>query len=81
MIELKDFILEKLPLSSSTVRTDKGSAKENNEVLTNRLKEEGIPFITHDNIIYKHLQRDGLQLNSVGFPVLAEKILSCIRRN
>ena len=61
LIKLKDFFLEKLPsckkitLSSPTVRTDKGSAKKNNEILTNRLKEQGIPFITHESIIYEHL--------------------------
>ena len=26
-----------------------------NEFFTNRLKEQGIPYITHDNIIHKHL--------------------------
>ena len=78
LIELKDFILEKLPsckriiLSSTTVRTYKESARKNNEVLTNRMKEQGIPYITHDNIIQKHLYRDGLHLNSVGFSVLTE---------
>ena len=50
LIELKDFILEKLPsckkktLSSPTVRTDKESASKSNEILTNRLKEQGIPL-------------------------------------
>ena len=68
LIELKDFILEKLPsckritLSSPTGRTDRENAKKNNENLTNRLKKQGIPYITHDNITHKHLYRDGLHL-------------------
>ena len=45
LIELKDFVLEKLlsckkkTLSSPTVRTDKESASKSNEILTNRLKD------------------------------------------
>ena len=87
LIELKDFILEKSPsckkitLSTPKVRTDRESAKKNNENLTNRLKKQGIPYITHDNITHKHLYRDGLYLNSVGFSILAENFLSYIRRN
>ena len=66
LIELKDFILEKSPsckkitLSTPKVRTDRESAKKNNENLTNRLKKQGIPYITHDNITHKHLYRDSL---------------------
>ena len=88
LIELKDFILEKLhsckkknTLSSPTVRTDKKNARQNNDIFTKRLKEQGIPYITHDNITQKHLYRDGLHLNSVGFSILAENFLSYIRRN
>ena len=87
LIELKDFILEKSPsckkitLSTPKVRTDRESAKKNNENLTNRLKKQGIPYITHDNITHKHLYRDGLHLNLAGFSILAENFLSCIRRN
>ena len=68
LIELKDFILEKSPsckritLSSPTVRTDRENAKENNENFTNRLKKQGMHYITHDNITHKHLYRDGLHL-------------------
>ena len=52
-IELKDFIMEKLPICkktkffSSTIRTDKESAKKNNEIFTSRLKEQGILYVTH----------------------------------
>ena len=87
MIELKDFILEKSPsckrikLSTPTVRTDRVKAKTNNENLTNTLKKQGIPYITHDNITHKHLYRDDLHLNSVGFSILAENFLSSIWRN
>ena len=87
LIELKHFILEKSPrcnkltLSPPTDRTDKESAKKNNEILTNRLKEQGIPYITHDNIIHKHLYRNGLHLNSADFSCLAENFLSFFWRN
>ena len=72
LIELKDFILEKLPsckkitLLSPKVRTDKENAKKDNEILTNRLKEQGIPSIMHDNITHKHLYRDGLFTSNFG---------------
>ena len=87
LIELKDFILEKshnckkITLSTSTVCTDREHAKKNNENFTNRLKKQGIRYITHDNIAHKHFCRDGLHLNSVGFSILAEYFLSYIRRN
>ena len=87
LIELKDFILEKSPsckeitLLSPKVRTDRENAKKNNRNLTNKLKEQNIPYIKHDSITHKHLYRDGLHLNSVGFSILAENFLSYIRRN
>ena len=74
MIELKDFILEKLDsckkitLSFRIVHTDTESTKKNNEILTKRLKEQVLPYITHNNIIHKHLYRNGLHLNLIGFP-------------
>ena len=64
-----------------TVRTDSENAKENNDNLTNKLKKEGIPHITHNNITHKHLYCDGLHLNSVGFSILTENFLSYIQRN
>ena len=87
LIELKDFIQEKLPsckkitLSSPTVRPDRKNAKKKDENLTNRLRKQGIPYIKHDKITHKHLYRDGLLLNSVGFSILDENFLSYIRRN
>ena len=86
-IELKDFILKKLPSckkikpSSPTVCTDKESAKKSNEILTNILKEQGITYITHDDIIHNHLYCDGLNLNLVGRSVMAENLLSYFRGN
>ena len=56
-----------MTLSSPTISTYEESAMRNNEVLINRLKEQGIPYITHDNIIHKHLYRDSLNSNSVPF--------------
>ena len=38
-------------------------------------------YITHDNIIKKHLYKDGLHLNRIGFTILAENVLSFIRRD
>ena len=64
-----------------TVCTDRENAHKNNENLTNRLKKQGIPYITHDNVIHEHLYRDGLHLNLEGFSILAEHFLSYIRRN
>ena len=87
LIELKDFILEKSPsckkitLSSPAVRTGRENATKNNENLTNKLKEQGIHYITHDNTTHKHLYRDGLHLNSVGISIFAETFLSYIRSN
>ena len=37
---------------SPAVRTDKENAKKNNEILTNNLKEQGVPYITTDIYIY-----------------------------
>ena len=70
---------KKITVSSPTVRTDKERAKKNNRILTNSLKEQGIPYLTLDNIIHKHLYCDSLHLNLVGFSILAETFLSCIR--
>ena len=59
-IELKDFILEKslsckkITLSSPLVQTNRENANKNNENLTNRLKEQAIPYITHNHITHKH---------------------------
>ena len=86
LIELKDFILEKLPscnkitLLLPRVHTDKWSAKKN-KIFTSRLKEQGIPYIKLDNIIHKYLYRDALHLNWVSFSILAQNFLSYIRRN
>ena len=81
LIELKDFILEKSPsckritFSTPTVRNNRERAKKNTKHLTNRLKKQGIPYITYDNITHKRLHREGLHLNSVGFSILAENVL------
>ena len=68
--------VNKITLSSPAVRTDRENVKKNNENLTNRLKKQGIPYIAHDNIAHKHLYRDGLHLNSVGFSIRSENFLS-----
>ena len=87
LIELKDFLLEKSPsckkitLLSPTVCTDRENTKKNNENLTNRLKTQGIPYMTHNNITHEHLYHDGLHLNLLGFSILAENVWSYIQRN
>ena len=58
--------------------------KEKKEVFTNRLKKQGITYvliyithyITHNNIIHKHLRRDGLHLNLVGFTIFVTNFVS-----
>ena len=35
----------------------------------------------HDKIIKKHLYRDGLHLNRIGFTILAENFLSFVRKD
>ena len=87
LIELKGFLLEKSPsckkitLLSPTVRNDRENAKKNDENLTNRLKTQGIPYMTHNNITHEHLYHDGLHLYSLGFSILAENVWSYIQRN
>ena len=36
------------------------------------LKESDVSYITHGNIIKKHLYRDGLHLNRIGSTIIAE---------
>ena len=78
LIQLKNFILKKLPSCKKTtflspaVHVDKPCTKKNNKIFTNRLKEQGIPYITHGNIVHKHLYGDGLRLNLVCSSIFAE---------
>ena len=72
---------KKITLSSTSVCPNRESSKKSSENLTNRLKEQVIPHITHYDITHKHLYSDGLHLNSVGISVLTENFLSYIRRN
>ena len=39
------------------------------------LKESDVSYITHGNIIKKHLHRDGLHLNRIGSTIIAENVL------
>ena len=69
LIELKEFILVKLPSCkkltsfSPTVRTNKHSRKKNSEIFTNRLKEPGAPHTTHESIVHKRFYQDNLHLS------------------
>ena len=70
------FIKEKHPdckkiTSATVVRTDNYNANKENESCISSLNESDVSFITHDNIIKKHLYRDGLHLNRKGFTILA----------
>ena len=39
------------------------------------LKKSDVSYITHGNIIKKHLYRDGLHLNRIGSTIIAENVL------
>ena len=85
--ELMRFIKEKHPgrkkitLSAPIIRTDNYNANKENERFISSLNKSDVSYITHDNIIKKHLYRDGLHLNRIGFTILAENFLSFIRRD
>ena len=87
ILELMRFIKEKHPgckkitLSAPIIRTDNYNANKENERFISSLNKSDVSYITHDNIIKKHLYRDGLHLNRIGFTILAENFLSFIRRD
>ena len=72
------FIKEKYPgckkitLSAPITRTENYNANKENESFISSLNKSDVSYITHDNIIKKHLYRDGLHLNRIGFTILAE---------
>ena len=87
ILELMRFIKEKHPgckkitLSTPIIRTDNYNANKENERFISSLNKSDVSYITHDNIIKKHLYRDGLHLNRIGFTILAENFKSFIRRD
>ena len=87
ILELMRFIKEKHPgckkitLSAPTIPTDNYNANKENESFISSLNKSDVSYITHDNIIKKHLYRDRLHLNRIGFTILAENFLSFIRRD
>ena len=87
ILELMRFIKEKHPgckkitLSAPIIRTDNYNANKENERFISSLNKSDVSYITLDNIIKKHLYRDGLHLNRIGFTILAENFLSFIRRD
>ena len=87
ILELMSFIKEKHPgcrkitLPAPIIRTYNYNANKENESFISSLNKSDVSYITHDNITKKHLYRDGLQLNRIGFTILAENFLSFIRRD
>ena len=87
ILELMRFIKDKHPgckkitLPAPIIRTDNYDANKENESFISSLNKSDVSYITQDNIIKKHLYRDGLHLNRIGFPILAENFLSFIRRD
>ena len=74
------FIKEKFhTLPAPVIRTDNYNANKENESFISSLNKSDVSYITHDNIIKKHLYRDGLHLNRIGFTTLGENFLSFIR--
>ena len=72
---------KKITLSAPIIRTDNYNSNKENESFISSLIKSDVPYITHDYIIKKHLYRDGLHLNRIGFTILAEHFLSFIRRD
>ena len=87
ILELMRLIKEKHPgrkkiiLSAPIIRTDNYNANKENERFISSLNKSDVSYITHDNIIKKHLYKDGLHLNRIDFTILAENFLSFIRRD
>ena len=72
---------KKITLYAPIIRTDNYNANKENESFISSLNKSDVPYITHDNINKKHVYRDGLNLNRIGFTILAENFLSFIRRD
>ena len=87
ILELMRFIKEKHPgcnkitLSVPIIRTDNYNANKENESFISSLNKSDVSYITHDNITKKHLHREGLHLNRIGFTILAKNFLSFIWRD
>ena len=66
ILELMRFIKEKHPdskkitLSAPIIRTDNYNVNKENESFISSLNESGVSYITHDDIVKKHLYRDEL---------------------
>ena len=67
---------KKIKLSAPIICTDNYNANKENESFISILNKSDVSYITHYNIIKKHLYRDGLHLNRIGFTILAENLLS-----
>ena len=46
---------KKITLSAPTIRTDNYNATKENEIFISSLNKSDVSYITHDNIIKKHL--------------------------
>ena len=72
---------KKITLPTPIFGTDNYNAHKENESFISSLNKSDVSFITYDNIIKTHVFWDGLHLNRIGFTILAENFLSCIRRD
>ena len=61
---------KKITLSAPIIRTDNYNANKENERFISILNKSDVSYIAHDNIIKKHLYRDGLHLNRIGLRFL-----------
>ena len=66
---------KKITLSAPIIRTDNYNANKESESFISSLNKSDVSYITQDNIIKKHLYRDGLHLNRIGFTIFAENFL------
>ena len=81
ILELMRFIKEKHPgckeitLSAPIIRTDNYNTNKESESFISSLNKSDVSYITHDNILKKHLYRDELHLNRIGITIFAENFL------
>ena len=72
---------KKITLSAPIIRTDTYNANKENESFISSLNKSNVSYITHDNIIKKHLYRDGLHLNRIDVTILAGNFQSFFPRD
>ena len=81
IIKWKHPVCKKITLSTPIVCADSYNTNKENESFISSVKESTVSYITHENIIKRHLHRDGLYLNRIGFTSFTGNFLSFIRRD